>query len=233
MDNYTIRLNNLRALEKQEASRTRLAEKLDIPYAQLSHYIGKNPSKNIGIKTARQVEQVFNLPHGWMDIEHIEAIEKVPSLTKVLEWQNKEDLTDFVYIKYVSCKLSAGTGELVYGETEKTPRAMHKSWLLEKGVKAEDLVAFKISGWSMSPYIEDGDIVMINTNTNGLCIVDNAAYAIRYGDELRVKRLVRRFDGSVVIKSDNPDKGVYPDETLNAESAADLVVLGKVVWRGG
>lgn len=73
MDISQIRLINMRQLEKDAGGRAALSEKLGIAYAQVSHYIGKNPVRNIGDKIARQAEEAFVLPFGWMDRRHDDA----------------------------------------------------------------------------------------------------------------------------------------------------------------
>ena len=80
----------------------------------------------------------------------------------------------------------------------------------------------------MEPYLEDGDVVLIDTGQKE--VVDNAVYAIRYGDELRIKRLAKRFDGGLLIRSDNPR---YAEEALNSSEAAMIDIIGKMLWRGG
>lgn len=69
MDIFEIRLFNLRKLA-EDIGRPALAEKIGMSYNLLSNYIGKTPKKNIGEKTARNVEKAFDLPHGWLDQNH-------------------------------------------------------------------------------------------------------------------------------------------------------------------
>ncbi|WP_178123964.1 hypothetical protein [Pseudomonas sp. WS 5079] len=48
-----------------------------------------------------------------------------------------------------------------------------------------------------------------------------------------VKRLVKSdFDGWI-IRSDNPDKTRYGDETLRDGEINEVRIIGRVVWRGG
>lgn len=70
MDISEIRRANLRKLAKLAGGRPELAEKLEMAYAQLTHLIGKTPTRNIGPNVARRAEEVFGLTHGWLDIIH-------------------------------------------------------------------------------------------------------------------------------------------------------------------
>lgn len=49
---------------------TALGAKLNKEQNYISAIIGKNPSKNIGDKVARDIESAFNKPHGWLDHLH-------------------------------------------------------------------------------------------------------------------------------------------------------------------
>jgi len=60
-------------------------------------------------------------------------------------------------------------------------------------------------------------------------VKQDAIYAFATNGELRVKRMQLKIDGKVVVKSDNPQ---YEAETLTAEQAASLRVVGRVVWSG-
>ncbi|WP_186092304.1 hypothetical protein [Burkholderia gladioli] len=72
MEISDIRLKNFRHLKESEGSGAALARRLDMAYALLQNYIGKNPTKKIGDKTARRVEEVLGLERGWMDCVHEE-----------------------------------------------------------------------------------------------------------------------------------------------------------------
>jgi len=69
-----IRLHNMRALAKQIGGITAMANRLDKTQGQISHLIGSNPIKNIGSRIAREVDNAFGLPEGWMDQDHTGAI---------------------------------------------------------------------------------------------------------------------------------------------------------------
>ncbi|WP_150664620.1 hypothetical protein [Pandoraea commovens] len=73
MDINEIRLTNLRGLADRAGGRPALAARMEMSYQLLQNYIGKTPIKRIGDKTARRAEDVFGLPHGWMDMRHDEA----------------------------------------------------------------------------------------------------------------------------------------------------------------
>jgi len=55
-------------------------------------------------------------------------------------------------------------------------------------------------------------------------------YAILHSGELRIKRLIKTFEGGVRIRSDN---AAYPEEILTPAQAETLTVLGAAIWRAG
>lgn len=84
-------------------------------------------------------------------------------------------------------------------------------------------------GDSMVPTIYDGDFAFVDCGDQA--VRDGNVYLLRYGDGFRVKRLMKRFDGSIVLVSDNKK---YPDELVTEDQAAQFVtVLGRVRDRSG
>lgn len=81
----------------------------------------------------------------------------------------------------------------------------------------------------MEPTIVDGDVIMMDAGSTR--VIDGSIYVLRYADELKVKRLYQRYDGSLIIRSDNAHK--YPEETVPPSTGNQVDVLGRVVWRAG
>ncbi len=93
-------------------------------------------------------------------------------------------------------------------------------------IKPERVRAVRAHGDSMEPTVPDGMLVLINTAVSDL--QDGRIYAIRAPDGLRLKRIQRQIDGSVMLISDNRDK--YLPETLSREEAENLEVAGRAFW---
>lgn len=70
MDSKEIRRENAKALSALAGGNTAFANMTGIPEARVSHLIGINPSKNIGDKTARKIEEAFKKEKGWLDRTH-------------------------------------------------------------------------------------------------------------------------------------------------------------------
>ena len=66
-----IRLSNAKKLaERHSSTLAAFAERIDRAPTQVSRFMGKNPTKNIGDKVARHIESCFNLEPGWLDQIH-------------------------------------------------------------------------------------------------------------------------------------------------------------------
>lgn len=141
---------------------------------------------------------------------------------------------DYEFIPRYDVRAAAGAGsENEYEEVDKH-LAFRRDWLLEKGLRAKDLKIIAAAGDSMEPRISDGDILLVDTSDR-FQIQDGKIYALNIGGMTRVKRLSIRYDGSLVIRSDNlasdpPHEEVVPKE--EAEAVA-LNIIGRVVWAGG
>ena len=77
-----IRRDNARRLAEDCESKQAFSARIDRESTQVSRFIGKNPTKNIGDDLARHIEACFGLPTGWMDNDHIASIrEPAPEYT--------------------------------------------------------------------------------------------------------------------------------------------------------
>lgn len=192
-------------------------------------------TKRIGEDFARHVEQALALTDGWLDLPSSTEtpIARPPAPAHpVIAWETPDDLPDneFALVDRRAVKLSAGDGRMVFEEEDLPPLAFRAEFLRTKHVsRRSNLVIVYAQGDSMEPAILDGDAVLCDRGQT--YILDGDVYAIDYGGNLRVKRLQKRFDGGLLIISDNSAK--YPPEALSADQAHMITILGRVLWRGG
>lgn len=127
--------------------------------------------------------------------------------------------------------LSAGPGAYAWEfEEVDNSHAFRREWFEEKGCKPHRCKLWKASGDSMAPFINDGDVVLINLDSTA--IRSGEVFALAAGDELRLKRLHKKLDGSIVVSSDNPSPH-YKDEIYSGDALNGIQIIGEVVWRGG
>lgn len=94
-------------------------------------------------------------------------------------------------------------------------------------VPRKDLALIGVKGDSMSPSLNDGDLVLVDLRAAR--IEDSAIYVIEFDDSLLVKRIHRKLDGTIVVKGDNAH---YEPEVLSQERAESLKIVGRVIWAG-
>ncbi len=70
MNSKEIRRKNLRALVDKADSGAAFAKQADIAPSLLSQILGQNPTRNIGDRLARKIEDRLTLPAGWLDSIH-------------------------------------------------------------------------------------------------------------------------------------------------------------------
>lgn len=127
-------------------------------------------------------------------------------------------------------EFSAGDGRINYGLVdEHAPAAYRREWFQKHGINPDRVRRFRVTGDSMEPMLFAGDTILVCTEQTE--VVDGRLYALRYGDQLRVKYLSKRIDGTLVLRSINP---AYKDEEVPAELANEhITIIGRVRDRSG
>lgn len=134
----------------------------------------------------------------------------------------------FVQVPRYKVAASAGGGSIIHSEQIVDYLSFRADWVRNSlGVSVQDLALINVKGDSMEPVLSNEDLILVDMRISG--VEDNAIYVLQFNGVLLVKRLQRRFDGSVVIMSDNPR---YTPETLVGEAVEALQVIGRVVWAG-
>lgn len=153
----------------------------------------------------------------------------VESKLTPVEWESTDqDVAEFTKVPVIDIHLSAGNGfEPALVEEEIYNLPFRRYTLNKKGVSPSNAKVVRVVGSSMSPVLCDNDVVGIDISKTK--VVDGDTYAIRDGDLLRVKILIERPDGGLLIRSFNRDD--YPDEILTKEQRQERVtILGRVWW---
>ena len=185
----------------------------------------------IGRDTIEKLAELLKVDAGWLltgnSADNIQQTDGTP----VVAWESPDDLdpNTYVIIPHVDVKFSAGNGHLAaYEPSHKdVGSAQLLSWVHKKKVSPKNLITVDIDGDSMEPNIKSVSVVMLDKSVNTLEQVKSGkVYAIRYGNELKIKRLSRRFDGALIIDSDNPQ---YQREIVEPEQLEHISIIGKYV----
>lgn len=198
----------------------------------------------MGEKSARKIEQICSLPHGWLDRHpagatldagqetswSVEAVESGPG-RQILIWEQPGDLppdADRVWIPRYDVECSAGDGAAQWTLREKQALPFTMGFFKAIGSNPEHCRLVNVRGDSMEPYLFDRDMVMVDVERGA--VRDGRIYAVCFGDELFVKQIFKQIDGSLTLHSYNPR---YPDRTVPATDTAHFQIFGQIVYRSG
>ncbi|WP_170941723.1 LexA family transcriptional regulator [Cellvibrio mixtus] len=151
----------------------------------------------------------------------------LPAIKLVLKDLAELSNEGFVMVPRYDVCASAGNGAAIHSESIVDHLAFKQDWINQMGLSKKDLALIEVQGDSMEPAIMHNDLILIDLRESKLSA--NGVYAIQHMGNLFVKRIQIRMDGSVVIKSDNPN---YEPEILQPAEAENLTVVGRVAWFG-
>lgn len=152
--------------------------------------------------------------------------------TPIIEWDSPEDLPEgeFVIVPRFDIHVACGNGHVVYDEMPMEQGAAFRSdWVKREGLYLRNLATVRATGDSMEPSIYAGDALLVDRAQTH--VQDGRVFLLRFGDEVRVKRLFKRADGGVRIVSDNAGK--YPEEVVTAAEMEHIEIIGRVVHKSG
>lgn len=134
----------------------------------------------------------------------------------------------FVLVPRYDVAGSMGNGSVIHSEQIVDHLAFRAEWVrTELGISPKNLLLISAIGDSMEPSLRAGDLLLIDRSVEA--VKQDAIYAIAQDGELRIKRIQRLFDGSLIIKSDNSS---YQPEKLTSDQAERMRIVGRVVWSG-
>lgn len=166
-----------------------------------------------------------------------ESSRKLVEIAEVLgctpEWLQKGFMTPlapdtgYAQIPVFDVALAAGSGTHIDMERVTDWVPISREWIQDQQFTKDRLVVVTVSGDSMTPRLHDGDMLLVNTAEKQP--VSGNIYAIAVDNELRVKRLMKRMDGSWIISSDNKSNPAYQDETISHHNFEQLRIIGRAV----
>lgn len=139
----------------------------------------------------------------------------------------------YIQVKESAVRFSAGPGRALQFEEdqESFPVSYRRDWFIKEGMNPDKTKRFKVHGDSMESLLHDGDSVLVNLVETD--VVNGKVYAIRYGDELRIKRLYRRLDGGLILHSDNPKHLPRDEEIAPSQVDEYITIIGRVRDKSG
>lgn len=165
------------------------------------------------------------------------SVEELSDLARKTHSENvvigKGHPMEFVQIPEYEISFSAGHGNVFSYEVveDSEPKSYSLSFFQRRRINPAKCKRFKVYGDSMEPVLRDGDSVLVVDYTPGEPIRDGSVYIVRYDRELRIKRLSKEIDGSIILRSDNPE---YRPVRIPAEDVGErFQILGRAIERSG
>lgn len=196
----------------------------------------KNGAKGIGAEIMEACSEAFDLPRGFWEMTPEEAVVELsgvpdPGQGPIAAAGPGTPDTGTLDVYYA--KGSCGGGSLTTEQSGEVREQLVKeaSWFKKYDIRPGEALTIYADGNSMADFIVDGDIVIFKKGVSEL--VSGNIYVIDTPDGLRIKRVHKRSDGTIVLSSDNGNKRKYPDEEYPSERAAALQFKGSFVYRQG
>ena len=170
-------------------------------------YISKIAAKNtpLGLNKLKMREQYYNV-----------------DFNALISTKKEECIT----IEHIGIKPSCGSGTTVEQEPVIKPIVLGNEVISHylRCTNPANLKAFTASGDSMSPVIEDGDVLLVDIGRSD--INNSGIYVFCSNNEWRVKRFNLKLDGTLEIISDNKR---YKKEVLTPNSKVEIKIIGRVI----
>ncbi|MBL4621330.1 MAG: helix-turn-helix transcriptional regulator [Immundisolibacteraceae bacterium] len=130
---------------------------------------------------------------------------------------------EFALIKKLNVDASLGHGAVISDESEIGRFAFRKDWLFRNGLNHKEIRLIGVKGDSMTPTIDDGDMLLIDTGCSEY--QGDGVYVLRVDSELVAKRMQSDLSGGFFIKSDN---AAYREIHIDKDSSLQVDVVAKV-----
>ena len=151
-----------------------------------------------------------------------------PAISMSAEGGEIPDWSAYIQVPHYDVRASAGNGSVVHEENVVDHLVFKRDWVVRSmGLNPKALALIDVRGDSMSPTINDGDLILLDTREGQQ--TTEGIYAINLAGGLLVKRLRLRLSGAIEVVSDNER---YGTETISGEQLAQLHIVGRVVWQG-
>lgn len=150
------------------------------------------------------------------------------SLSELAFSEGEQPPEGYIRVPRYDVAASAGGGALNVSEQVVDYIQFKPDWIKNVlGASAQNLALIRVKGDSMETTLSDGDVLLVDTTDRRF--EASAIYVLQLEGSLLVKRIQRKVDGTVVIKSDNK---AYEPETVRGDMVDQLHVVGRVVWYG-
>lgn len=171
------------------------------------YYMILSGSRSFGAKVAKNIELIFKLQSGQLDVEN--CISTPRTVAQLPVYSNL---------------LSAANGNTIFDEKIIRYHAVDRNDITNLGVKEENLCIFEIHGDSMIPELYEGQKIIVDTTQTD--IIENRLYAISINNNIHIKKLFKELNSNNLIA--HSENTAYPISYLNDNK--ELKIIGRVVY---
>jgi phage repressor protein C with HTH and peptisase S24 domain len=131
---------------------------------------------------------------------------------------------DFIFMPRNRIRFSSGRDRILRSDQVVDSIAFRAEWVKRRlSTESRDLLLIEVVGDSMAPTVEDSDLILADLAEPRFR--QDGIYLLRHDSGLAVKRIQRRPDGKLLVRSDNPK--------YEAMVVSTVSVIGRVIWIGG
>lgn len=197
----------------------KVTQLLDLIQKKTSDTINQSMlAKALGVTRQTICNRIRN--NSEITISELEKIEEFFGVRLFVE-STSSDMIKVDYYPDVFASCGHGTFAL---SDEKELIEIHKSLFPINCSSSKKYSMIHAKGDSMSPYINNGDKLIIEHDTSGN-IIDNKVYVFGYKSEIFVKRLSKNID-EIIVKSENPN---YSIKVIKGIDMNEIFIIGQVV----
>ena len=158
----------------------------------------------------------------------IKKLEQYFSVNLTNATTNSNLIDDCITLQRVHINPSCGHGTTVYDDADITPVKLGIYLIKDilNVANPENLKIFKASGDSMSPTIDDGDIVLVDIGRTDFN--NGGVFLLTINNEWFIKRLRLKINGDLEIISENSQKYGAP-EIIHPNDDIEITIKGRVI----
>jgi phage repressor protein C with HTH and peptisase S24 domain len=132
---------------------------------------------------------------------------------------------EFIYVARHQARIGAG-GSALRSDQVVDYLAFKREWVRARlNTDSRNLMLIEALGDAMSPTIDDRDLLLVDLGEPHFR--HDGAYVLRRENDLEVRRLQRRPDGTLNVICDN---NAYPQSVVATDS---IHIIGRVIWVAG
>ncbi|MEL6115129.1 S24 family peptidase [Photobacterium sp. SP02] len=210
-----LRLENARTLLKNFNTLADFADAIERSPTQMSRVIGKNPTKVIGSRIARHIEQRLGLEEGWLDSEH----DSIPTTHGVAEVSPIYSVAQVQSFPLISSVQAGNWSEINEREIADAPRFPCP---VPCGPRT---FVLQVEGISMEPNFKDGNLIWVDPDVEP---INKKLVVARLDDrnQATFKQLIIE-DGLKMLKPLNKE---WPEQYVPING--NCTIVGVVVFGG-